>query len=86
MKSFRNTSLPFDTEPRQFFAYPQCQVGNWVQQNHDRLSQKAGFPQEKLNEINGAWGDNKNCVKMMDDNLRRDLIDWLGESAAFFRF
>jgi hypothetical protein len=52
-------------------------VGNWVQQNHDRLAQKAGFPQRKLNEIHGAWGDMKNQVKMMDDTLRRDLLEWL---------
>mmetsp|Transcript_12371 Transcript_12371/g.35355 ORF Transcript_12371/g.35355 Transcript_12371/m.35355 type:complete len:321 (-) Transcript_12371:35-997(-) len=52
-------------------------VGNWVQQNHDRLAQKAGFPQSKLNEIHGAWGDMKNQVKMMDDNLRPDLLAWL---------
>ena len=26
-----------------------------LQQNHDRLAQKAGFPQTKLNEIHGAW-------------------------------
>jgi hypothetical protein len=50
---------------------------HWVQQNHDRLAQKAGFPQEKLNEIHGAWGDNKNSVKMMDDALRPDLLEWL---------
>lgn len=52
-------------------------VQNWVQQNHDRLAQKAGFPQEKLNEIHGAWGDLKNPVLMMDDSLRPDLLDWL---------
>lgn len=52
-------------------------IGNWVQQNHDRLAQKAGFPQAKLNEIHGAWGDSKNQVKMMDDTLRHDLLQWL---------
>jgi len=52
-------------------------IGNWVQQNHDRLAQKAGFPQAKLNEIHGAWGDTKNMVKMMDDTLRSDLLEWL---------
>ena len=50
---------------------------HWIQQNHDRLAQKAGYPQNKLNEIHGAWGDNKNPVLMMDDNLRKDLIEWL---------
>merc|ERR1712110_567014 len=52
-------------------------IGNWVQQNHDRLAQKAGFPQAKINEIHGAWGDMKNQVKMMDDTLRPDLLNWL---------
>ena len=27
----------------------------WVQQNHDGLPQKAGFPQENINEIHGSW-------------------------------
>jgi len=52
-------------------------IGNWVQQNHDRLAQKAGFPQARINEIHGAWGDMKNSVAMMDDSLRADLLAWL---------
>lgn len=56
-------------------------IGNWIQQNHDRLAQKAGFPQAKLNEIHGAWGDVKNQVKMMDDRLRADLLHWLAQWA-----
>ncbi len=54
-------------------------VGHWVNQNHDRLSQKAGFPQEKLIEIHGAWGDHKNPVASFNDALRRDLLEWLWE-------
>lgn len=50
---------------------------HWLQQNHDRLAQKAGYPTEALNEIHGAWGDNKNPVKMMDDQLRPDLLEWM---------
>jgi NAD-dependent SIR2 family protein deacetylase len=50
---------------------------HWLQQNHDRLPQKAGFPQERINEIHGAWGDDKNMVKMMDDTLRDDLLQWM---------
>jgi len=30
-------------------------VHYWVQQNHDGLPQKAGFPQKLINEIHGAW-------------------------------
>lgn len=52
-------------------------VHHWLQQNHDRLAQKAGFPQAKLNEIHGAWGDDKNPVVMMDGELRGDLDEWL---------
>merc|ERR1712039_462649 len=54
-------------------------VQHLIQQNHDRLPQKAGFPQAKINEIHGAWGDNKNSVKMMDDTLRPDLLDWMAQ-------
>jgi NAD-dependent SIR2 family protein deacetylase len=54
-------------------------VNHWLQQNHDRLAQKAGFPQERINEIHGAWGDDKNMVKMMDDTLREDLLMWMGQ-------
>lgn len=52
-------------------------VQHWLQQNHDRLAQKAGFPQEKLNEIHGAWGDDYNSVVMMDGELRPDLYRWM---------
>ena len=50
---------------------------HWLQQNHDRLAQKAGFPQAQLNEIHGAWGDRKNRVLMMDEQLRPDMIEWM---------
>jgi NAD-dependent SIR2 family protein deacetylase len=36
---------------------------HYVQQNHDGLPQKAGFPQEKINEIHGAWYDPSNPGK-----------------------
>lgn len=49
----------------------------WVQQNHDGLAQKAGYPQEKLNEILGSWFDRKNPVVLMDDGLRPDLFERL---------
>jgi len=47
----------------------------WVQQNHDGLPQKAGFPQEKMNEIHGGWFDPSNPVVPMSGNLRGDLFD-----------
>ena len=52
-------------------------ISHWLEQNHDRLALKAGFPKSKLNEIHGAWGDIKNSVKMMDDKLRGDLVEWM---------
>lgn len=52
---------------------------HWVQQNHDGLPQKAGFPQKDLNEIHGAWWDPSNPVVPMDGTLRGDLIEWMLE-------
>merc|ERR1711998_767448 len=54
-------------------------VHHWLQQNHDRLAQKAGYPQEKLNEIHGAWQDSKNPVVKMSGSLRKDMYEWLEE-------
>jgi|MDSY01.1.fsa_nt_gb NAD-dependent SIR2 family protein deacetylase len=51
----------------------------WIQQNHDGLPQKAGFPQEKLNEIHGAWFDPSNPVVPMSGSLRTDLFNDLLE-------
>lgn len=45
----------------------------WVQQNHDGLPQKAGFPQSAINEIHGAWFDPSNRVVQMNGGLREDL-------------
>jgi NAD-dependent SIR2 family protein deacetylase len=53
---------------------------HWVQQNHDGLPQKAGFPQDEINEIHGAHYDPSNPVVPMDRSLRPDLmkrlLDW----------
>lgn len=38
-----------------------------------RLPQKAGFPQEKMNEIHGAWFDPSNPVVKFGGKLRGDL-------------
>ena len=47
----------------------------WIQQNHDGLPQKAGVPQDKINEIHGAWFDPSNRVVNFDGKLRSDLFD-----------
>jgi len=54
-------------------------VNNWIQQNHDGLPQKAGFPQHRINEIHGAWFDPSNPVVPMSGELRDDLYDWMEE-------
>mmetsp|Transcript_4638 Transcript_4638/g.6610 ORF Transcript_4638/g.6610 Transcript_4638/m.6610 type:complete len:440 (+) Transcript_4638:70-1389(+) len=45
----------------------------WVQQNHDGLPQKAGFPQQAMNEIHGAIFDPSNPLVPMDGKVRDDL-------------
>jgi NAD-dependent SIR2 family protein deacetylase len=52
---------------------------HWVQQNHDGLPQKAGFPQHEINEIHGGWYDPSNPVIPMTGSLRSDFFEWLLE-------
>ena len=56
----------------------------WIQQNHDGLPQKAGMPQEHMNEIHGAWYDPSNPVVPMSGSLRDDLCadlsEWVGKT------
>jgi hypothetical protein len=58
------------------------QLHRWLQQNHDGLPQKAGVPQERLNEIHGAWHDPSNPVVPMSGTLRGDLCEQLYEWEA----
>jgi NAD-dependent SIR2 family protein deacetylase len=51
-----------------------------IQQNHDGLPQKAGFPQHCINEIHGAWFDPSNPVVTMSGDLRTDLVKRLDNS------
>jgi len=53
---------------------------HYVQQNHDGLPQKSGFPQQKINEIHGAWFDPSNPVVQFSGSLRGDLFDWMAEA------
>jgi NAD-dependent SIR2 family protein deacetylase len=68
-------------------------VHSWCQQNHDGLPQKAGFPQELLNEVHGSWFNPSNPVvkytgslhtpcyeQMLDDAKTADLVLVLGTS------
>eukprot|EP01098_Paradermamoeba_levis_P016805 TRINITY_DN930_c0_g1_i2.p1 TRINITY_DN930_c0_g1~~TRINITY_DN930_c0_g1_i2.p1 ORF type:complete len:378 (-),score=113.12 TRINITY_DN930_c0_g1_i2:277-1410(-) len=54
----------------------------YVQQNHDGLPQKSGFPQEKINEIHGAWFDPSNPVVQFSGSLRTDLFESMLELEA----
>jgi len=56
---------------------------HWVQQNHDGLPQKAGLPQQVLNEIHGSWFDPSNPVVPMDGTLRGDLYQWMQEEENY---
>jgi len=47
-------------------------IHDWVQQNHDGLPQKAGFPQQYINEVHGALYDPCNPVVQFDGNLKGD--------------
>jgi len=57
-------------------------VYRWIQQNHDGLPQKAGLPQEMLNEIHGAWFAPDNPVVPMTGHLREDLLQDMFHCAA----
>ncbi|CAL1169550.1 unnamed protein product [Cladocopium goreaui] len=50
---------------------------HWVQQNHDGLPQKAGYPQEALNEIHGSWFDPSNPVVHFRAELRPENFAWM---------
>lgn len=52
---------------------------HWVQQNHDSLPQKAGYPQHALNEIHGSLHDPSNPIVPYEGFLRDDLFAWLGQ-------
>lgn len=53
----------------------------WIQQNHDSLPQKAGFPQTHLNEIHGSLHDPANPIVPYEGTLRDDLYEWMQRSA-----
>eukprot|EP01065_Artemidia_motanka_P051101 TRINITY_DN88_c0_g1_i1.p1 TRINITY_DN88_c0_g1~~TRINITY_DN88_c0_g1_i1.p1 ORF type:complete len:528 (+),score=121.13 TRINITY_DN88_c0_g1_i1:70-1653(+) len=53
----------------------------WVQQNHDGLPQKAGFPQENINEIHGSWYDPANPVVKYSGSLHSSAYPWMRREA-----
>lgn len=56
-------------------------IHGWVQQNHDGLPQKAGFPQEHINEIHGSWFDPSNPVVLYSGSLKGDCYPWMRQDA-----
>lgn len=50
---------------------------HWIQQNHDSLPQKAGYPQYALNEIHGSLHDPANPIVPYEGQLRPDLYSWM---------
>ena len=46
-----------------------------IQQNHDGLPQKAGYPQHAINEIHGSLYAPDNPVVPMSGSLRKDLLE-----------
>lgn len=56
-------------------------VHSWVQQNHDGLPQKAGFPQECINEIHGSWYDCSNPVVKYSGTLHERAYPWMVDDA-----
>ena len=52
-------------------------VHHWINQNHDSLPQKAGFPQAALNEIHGSLHDPSNPIVPYQGELRADLYSWM---------
>jgi len=56
-------------------------IHGWVQQNHDGLPQKAGFPQEHINEIHGSWYDPSNPVVKYSGTLKSHECRWMEHEA-----
>jgi len=56
-------------------------IHGWVQQNHDGLPQKAGYPQEKLNEVHGSWYDPSNPVVKYGGSLHDRAYPWMVDDA-----
>lgn len=75
----RKVKTPWDAEPTLAHhtlaaMYHAGHIKRWIQQNHDGLPQKAGYPQHAINEIHGGWYDPSNPVVPMSGNLRGDLF------------
>ena len=57
-------------------------IHGWVQQNHDGLPQKAGFPQELICEVHGSWFDPSNPVVKYSGCLKNHEYNWMERETA----
>jgi len=57
-------------------------IHSWEQQNHDGLPQKAGVPQELVNEIHGSWYDPSNPVVKYSGTLKNNNYEWMQRDAT----
>lgn len=56
-------------------------IHGWIQQNHDGLPQKAGYPQECINEVHGSWYDPSNPVVLYSGSLKKHECKWMEREA-----
>jgi len=75
------TAKPTLTHHALGFLGRQGIIHSWVQQNHDGLPQKAGFPQECINEIHGSWYDPSNPVVKYSGSLHNRSFPWMEDDA-----
>ena len=80
-KGDTRTAPPTFTHHALAFLGRQGLLHGWVQQNHDGLPQKAGFPQERINEIHGSWYDPGNPVVKYSGTLHQRSYPWMREDA-----
>lgn len=80
-KNLSTTAQPTLTHYTLATLYDAGLIHGWVQQNHDGLPQKAGFPQECINEIHGSWYDPSNPVVLYSGSLKRHECQWMEEEA-----
>ena len=76
VKDWKN-ALPTTTHYALVSLWKSKLLSYWVQQNHDSLPQKAGFPQYALNEIHGSLHDPANPIVPYEGVLRDDLYTWM---------
>ncbi|CAB9502843.1 protein deacetylase sirtuin-6 [Seminavis robusta] len=80
-KNKTTTAVPSTTHYALAALFQHSLVHSWVQQNHDGLPQKAGFPQEHINEVHGSWYDPSNPVVVYSGTLKERECEWMVHDA-----